>query len=441
MLELFQKIQNDWNPPHIEECEKEKICKSMKMDLQSEYFVIFRIEPYIDAYYVRYGCDEDLSDSYIKRFTFHEDFRWSFEDELIFEEKCVKNERILFDGGVINNIYKYYSQKYSDWKLKRYHTKSMRLLEHIYHCMRKGSAKEMLYKAGLDELATNIDMLDEVNLMSRKPSDIYEGITMRTLRSLNCKEGAVLLATKYNRKYIKELQVKYPSVFEKKLNEAQCKYLNHLIEGDLVVGETGRLFEARKPQLAYMWAPAQYELFIWMEKQNKALGDLEDIAVIDPIYRNYIRRVDLDCDDTARKNIKALRFYLFSQREEYNRQFRCSNRKRNPDWQERNNGYVVRYPQTINDFCRESIYMSNCLLTYVDAYIQNNTTILFMRKTDSFNAPFISIEIFNNTLMQAYHRFNMDCSPEEAEWISDYCDRHGIKQGEFMFDRAIDELG
>ena len=95
---------------------------------------------------------------------------------------------------------------------------------------------------------------------------------------------------------------------------------------------------------------------------------------------------------------------------------------------------------TINDFCREAVYMCNCLLTYVDAYIENDTTILFMRKTDAFNAPFITIEIFENKLMQAYHRFNEDCTLEEAEWIRDYCDRHKISRGKFKFNNDIDEL-
>lgn len=84
--------------------------------------------------------------------------------------------------------------------------------------------------------------------------------------------------------------------------------------------------------------------------------------------------------------------------------------------------------------------MCNCLLTYVDAYVENDTTILFMRKTDAYNAPFITIEIFHEKLMQAYHRFNEDCTQEEAEWIIDYCDRHDIGHGNFKFNNDIDEL-
>ena len=180
----------------------------------------------------------------------------------------------------------------------------MRVLEHIYHCMRKGSAKEMLYKAGLDEFAANIDMMDEINLMSRKPSDIYGGISMRTLRALNCREGSALLATEYNSKFIKELQSKYPVIYDNKLNNAQCKYLNYLIEGDLTVGEVGRLFEARKSELAYMWAPAQYDIFIWREEQSKAtVSEMEDIAVIDPIYSNYIKKLNVGDSVENRKRI------------------------------------------------------------------------------------------------------------------------------------------
>lgn len=42
--------------------------------------------------------------------------------------------------------------------------------------------------------------------------------------------------------------------------------------------------------------------------------------------------------------------------------------------------------------------------------------------------------------MQAYHRFNEDCTPEEADWILSYCKRRGIKTDKFMFDSEIDEL-
>jgi hypothetical protein len=84
--------------------------------------------------------------------------------------------------------------------------------------------------------------------------------------------------------------------------------------------------------------------------------------------------------------------------------------------------------------------MHSCLLSFVDALINGDTTILFMRKSDDVNAPFITIEIYDGELMQAYHRFNTDCTPQEADWIREYCDRHGISTEKFQFDSTVDEL-
>ena len=84
--------------------------------------------------------------------------------------------------------------------------------------------------------------------------------------------------------------------------------------------------------------------------------------------------------------------------------------------------------------------MRNCLMTYVDAMINNDTTILFMRQVDDPNTPFITIEIYGNELKQAYHRFNTDCTEDEAGWIKEYCERHNIGRTGFCFDARRDLL-
>jgi hypothetical protein len=179
------------------------------------------------------------------------------------------------------------------------------------------------------------------------------------------------------------------------------------------------------------------------KRQKDAFEEVREIANIDPIYKTYLSQFKFDASPEEYgifEEISTLKYYLLNRREELDKKIRRANRKRNQDWQERNNGYVVRYPQTINDFCREAIYMSNCLMTFVDAFLENDTTILFMRKPDDFNTPYITIEIFHNELMQAYGRFNEDCSSDEAKWIRNYCERHGIGCKKFMFDREIDQL-
>lgn len=443
MLDIIGTVANTWMPPSLSTDEIHRICTDhMKSDQpDSDFLAIIKIEPYIDALYIHYDdCNNPFS-AYTRRFTFHEGYRWDCEEERVFVEKCLNNNKLNYNYEAIDTIYKVYSEKYPDWKLRRYYTKPMRLLDHIYHCMRRGTAQEMLYKAGLDNLAANIEEIDEINLLSGKPSDIYGGISMRALKALNCTEGAILLSTKYNRDFVKELQMRFPDIFKEKMNDAQCKYLHYLIRGDLTVGEAGRLFAAGKQKLMEVWAPSQYSMFIWKEVTSQAaIQEVEAITSIDPIYKEYVKKLHLKAATIIHNKLRELRYFLLYQREQYDKEIRRSNRSRNQDWQERNQGYVIRYPQTINDFCREAIYMCNCLLTYVDAYVNNDTTILFMRKTDDFNVPFITIEVFENKLMQAYHRFNEDCTPEEIEWICDYCNRHGIELGRFHFNNAIDEL-
>ena len=84
--------------------------------------------------------------------------------------------------------------------------------------------------------------------------------------------------------------------------------------------------------------------------------------------------------------------------------------------------------------------MHSCLLSFVYALINGDTTILFLRNSDDVNVPFITMEIYDGELMQAYHRFNTDCTPQEADWIRGYCHRHGISTENFQFDSTADEL-
>ncbi|MCM1082743.1 MAG: hypothetical protein NC428_04615 [Clostridium sp.] len=260
MLNFFQ-IKNTWNPPQIAEDALNKYYEEVPDDYD-DYLVILQTKPYIDALYVHYDNYVSENPMYSKRFVFKENYVWDYEDEQIYIDRCLNNSRCGCKYACIEEIYKYYSEKYPDWKLSRYYTKPFRLLDHLYHCMRKGTAKEMLYKAGLDELAAGIEEMDEINLMASKPSEIYEGISMRTLRTLNCKAGASLLSRKYNREFIKKLQMKFPEIFKERMNDAQCNYLNYLITGELAVGEAGRLFKARKVHLMMLWNDEQYEMFL-----------------------------------------------------------------------------------------------------------------------------------------------------------------------------------
>ena len=429
--------ENTWTPPEVDEEKLALLAGEDTNALQStDYMYIFKTEPYIDSIYIRF--DSHRKPRLIRRFTIHEGYTWDLEDEEFFHNYCVNNDTCGYSAAIISQIYTAYCKMHPDWHLKPYYTRGIRLLDHIYSCVKKNNIKEVLYKSGLDELAAGVYELDEVKLLAGKPSDIYGGMSMKVLRSLNCSDGAKLLANRKYRSFLKELNMKFPEIFKNKLNDAQCRYLARLIDGKLTVGETGRLFSSRSEELSKIWCKSFYELFVDGERKQQRKQELcKTFADIDPIYGKYMKNLMMPYDEI---DLSRLEYFLFVKREEYDKNIRRSNRKRDYDWMERGEDYYIRYPQTINDFCREAVYMGNCLLNYVEAFIKNDTTILFMRKSDDVNKPFITIEIYKNELMQAYHRFNNDCTADEANYIRDYCKRHGIGLGRFHFNSRVDEL-
>lgn len=443
MLEFKLNDDNMWCPPTLDINALNTIIEEQRHLLPyftGEWFLIYKTAPYIECAYIDFKSSNSIKNA--KHFVIHENYKWSLEDIRFFEKHCLQNPSCGYNGGAMDEIFHIYSEKYPDWHLKRYYKNSFKLLDHIYNCLLQNTVKEILYKAGLDELSIYSNNIDEINLLSSKPSDIYDGLSMKILRSLNgCSEGASLLNKKSDRAFIKELNLKYPDLFSASFNDAQAMYLGYLIHGKLTVGEAGRLFETRKQKLCTIWTKTSYQIFFASEIQINYYKQIyEQIKEIDPIYENYFKKCQYNKDHEKQSELKTLQYYLLIKREETDKIVRRSIRKRPSDWQERHNDYIIRYPQTVNDFCREAIYMQNCLLTYIDPFIENDTTILFMRKADAVNEPFITIEIFKNYLLQAYHRFNDDCTPDEALWIIDYCKRHNIILGRFKFNKDIDLL-
>lgn len=429
--------ENGWTPPAIDEAKYAEKAKGIMNAGQSDrVFFIIQTEPFIDSIYIEYNSLGNLRD--VRRFVFNKGYCWDSDDEIFFVKHCIKKDSCAYNGGLLDEIYEKYSSKYPDWNLKRYYSKGLRILDHIYNCMKQNTAKELLYKAGLDELAVRIDELDELNLLATKPSELYDNVPIRVLRSVNCPYGALMMADHEVRQFLRKMNTKFPTLFGKVFNNAQCRYLESLIKGDLTVGEAGRLFSSRRADLEWIRTSSSFELFMSKERRtNDVRNSLGFLKSIDPIYEQYIRKLKAPEEDPL---LSRLVYYLLNNREAYDKAIKRSNRQREYSWMERGDLYFVRYPQTISDFLREAVYMQNCLPAYLYALIENDTTILFMRKSNDINKPFITIEVYGGELIQAYHRFNENCTKEEAGWIKAYCRRHGIGTGKFSFGEEQDEL-
>lgn len=81
---------------------------------------------------------------------------------------------------------------------------------------------------------------------------------------------------------------------------------------------------------------------------------------------------------------------------------------------------IIRQTESIREIVAEGLQQSNCVATYVDRILNNQTTVLFARKIDQPDVPYITIEIKNNTIAQARYSHNINCENRIYETISKY---------------------
>ena len=142
-LELFPQV-NTWTPPEIDEYDYAlSALKDLNAGQNDQFLYIFRTVPYIDSVYVEY--DSLNHPSSVRRFTFHEGYRWDAEDEEFFIENCVKEEKCSYNGGVIDEIY----EKTNALSVSKKQSLQLKneITEH-YASYRRSIEQAYLYEAG-----------------------------------------------------------------------------------------------------------------------------------------------------------------------------------------------------------------------------------------------------------------------------------------------------
>ena len=105
-------------------------------------------------------------------------------------------------------------------------------------------------------------------------------------------------------------------------------------------------------------------------------------------------------------------------------------------WYEACNGITIEYPKTVDELCKNNVYMDDEPTLYLNNIIHCKRTILFMRKSDNIEQPYITIVVCNRenryVLFEAYGKNNRKCTKQEMKLINDYCDRHGILRNNYL---------
>ena len=84
------------------------------------------------------------------------------------------------------------------------------------------------------------------------------------------------------------------------------------------------------------------------------------------------------------------------------------------------NNLIIRLPENLTEITEEGMKQHHCVGNYIDRVVKEQTNIVFARKIDEPATPFITIEIKNNTIVQARHKNNISCNKEEMDIINTY---------------------
>lgn len=265
-------------------------------------------------------------------------------------------------------------------------------IEHIYFVSHRSGCREILYKAQLDIIAYNLDDVIQCNLIGRTPEEII-GLPMKLLRILNTSE---LVSVLFNEDSLEEssgIYYKYASYLGKEIpNYVQWEYLGELYrnQGILWGIEFNRKIYS---QLVYADSKEWLDLFDkyfklkklfpqWKKKKIPSLNNLiATIAHMENILKFKGKEHELNPMIRSRK--KYQRYFEFE-----------------------SEGFIILLPQNGMDICREAAYQHNCLMDYIEDHANGDTTILFLRRTQDPNIPFVTIEVNEGEIRQLYSRFN-----------------------------------
>jgi len=280
------------------------------------------------------------------------------------------------------------------------------VLEHAYFASHRSGAREILFKAGLFNLACEVEKIPCYNLLGTNPETIIDcGLPLKFLRILG-KYGANKFYTQESIERCKEVYKKYSGYFGKNISNGQWQYLEELLPGGIFEGEkfNRTLFNR---MLDYDTCVKQIlhgykEYLNWREQfpflKKRKLPDWHEALRLNRLLNGI--------DGNLGKNEGLNRL--------------IQNRKREGGYEYQNERYSIIMPADVFTFHVESAGQENCVLDYMEKHADGDTTILFLRKNEKPIFPYVTVRVEQNKVVEAKATFNIEVSDEVAEFLEEY---------------------
>lgn len=329
-----------------------------------------------------------------------------------------QSSRLAGDFEQMEVMYYVLNEYYPEWHYCGYKPKEIdRAIEHVYFTSHRSGSKEILYKAGLDNLAHRLNDFDSYNAIGTTPTEILGyNMPIRLLRILNQDDflNYSLDADTLNRcanvysRYSGYIIDCYPTL-------GQWLYFEGLYDRRMAGKDDfnrsiyNELSDANDD---YDYCKRIVDMYFEIVRQRKERGI--------SLKRNFPDLFELECELIAIKNATDPELVKLS-----------DERVKNDSYQyEYSDGnYSVVFPKTLMDIHWEANELKNCLDTFIVIHASRGATILFIRRTDNPDKSFVVIGVVGNRINQAYGACNNRPDKETLEFLSQYARIRG-----FLFD-------
>ena len=382
---------------------------------------------YIDIYI----WDQMLYPATYERFIICEGFRMREEDE----------ERFLgyISGSLLesqDNVEQYNREEqfirqtasaFPQWHLSQYAPNQIgTALEHMYFASHRSGAREILYKAGLTNIARNLDRLPDYNLIGSNPEKIIgHELSIKLLRMIDHSDYIYALFDVESMKRYREVFKRYSGYMgQKPPSKCQWKYLEELSASDGVfAGETfNRELYNNLEDCHSVFILAAYKRFLELRSEYANVRKLklpkpEEIGnLVDKLEKVHKYQMSSVVDDSfAFRSSKDVYSYAGTD-------------------------YSVIMPRRAFDICMEAVQQRNCAMDYIDAHASGSSTILFVRKTMQPDRSFVTMEIKDNCIKQVYGRFNQLPEKDVYVFLEEYSRKAWLTYNPYeLIMQSIDE--
>ena len=286
-------------------------------------------------------------------------------------------------------------------------------IEHIYYASHRSGPKEILYKAGLSNIAYDLEIMEHYNFIGRTPSEIVgHGVPIKLLRILN-QDG-------FRRYYTSEEMLRksidvyshfagaigdgYPNIY-------QWYYLERLLDHGLSgTRDFDRdLYQGLATVVKEMCSSQEFEGYFSIIETFRKLGLKEELKRFLSKPDHYKMHVGGRVGDPLTVEMFDLRakseaaFYGYT-----------------------DGVYFIRYPKTPMEMVLESYALRNCLGDYVYDQAEGETTILFIRKCSSPDASFVAMEVNEGEIVQVRAFCNAEPDPDVMEFVEGFAKAKGL---------------